>query len=86
MKCSEITLREAITNTKDFLPVKIIFNGVILYNDYDDVNGENDIPLNLIPDRIWQFDKYIATSIDIEIVDFHHSIITIQGKYKEEEE
>ena len=27
MKCSEITLREAITNIKDFLPVKIIFNG-----------------------------------------------------------
>ena len=35
MKCSEITLREAITNIEDFLPVKIIFIGVVLYNDYD---------------------------------------------------
>ena len=83
MECSEITLREAITNIKDFLPVKIIFNGVVLYNDYDDDEGESDAPLNLIPDRIWQFDKYIATSINIEIVDFHHSIITIQGEYEE---
>ena len=86
MKCSEITLREAITNIKDFLPIKIIFNGVVLYNDYDSDKGESDVPLNLIPDRIWQFDKYIATSINIEIVDFHHSIITIQGKYEEMEE
>ncbi len=53
MKYSEITLREAIINTKDFLPVKIIFNGVVLYNDYDGDSGENDVPLNLIPDRIW---------------------------------
>ena len=83
MNYSEITLREAIINTEDFLPVKIIFNGVVLYNDYDGDNGENDVPLNLIPDRIWQFDKYIATSINIEIVDFHHSIITIQGEYEE---
>lgn len=83
MKCSEITLREAIINTKDFLPIKIIFNGVVLYNDYD---GDEGDPLNLIPDRIWQFDKYIATSINIEIVDFHHSIITIQGMYEESEE
>mgnify|MGYP003427614526 CR=1 FL=1 len=44
---------------------------------------KSDAPLNLIPDRIWQFDKYIATSINIEIVDFHHSIITIQGEYEE---
>lgn len=85
MKCSEITLREAITKSEDFLPVKIIFNGVVLYNDYDD-NEESDAPLNLIPDRLWQFDKYIATSINIEIVDFHHSIVTIQGEYEEKED
>ena len=87
MKCSEITLREAIGYIDNFfLPVKIIFNGVILYNDYDGDKGESDVPLNLISNRIWQFDKYIATSINIEIVDFHHSIVTIQGEYEEEEE
>lgn len=86
MKCSEITLREAIEKVDGFCPVKIIFNGVILYNDYDsEGDGEHDVPLNLIPNRIWQFDKYIATSISIEIVSFHHSIVIIQGKYKEED-
>ena len=83
MKCSEINLREAITSIKDFLPVKIIFNGVVLYNDYDGDEEESDTPLNLIPDRIWQFDKYIVTSINIKIVDFHHSIVTIRGEYDE---
>ena len=85
MKCSEITLREAIEKTDCFCPVKIIFNGVILYNDYDgDDDGEIDAPLNVIPNRIWQFDKYIATSIDIEIVEFHHSIIAMRGEYRED--
>lgn len=84
MKNSEITLREAIECADQFCPVKIIFNGVILYNDYDgDADGESDIPLNVIPNRIWQFDKYIVTSVNIEIVEFHHSIISMQGEYRE---
>ena len=85
MKNSEITLRWAIEYTDQFCPAKIIFNGVVLYNDYDgDENGESDIPLNVIPNRIWQFDKYIVTSINIEIVEFHHSIISMQGEYRED--
>ena len=83
MKNSEITLREAIENVDIFCPVKIIFNGVVLYNDYDgDDDGECDSPLNVIPDRIWQFDKYIVTDINIEIMEFHHSIISMQGEYR----
>ena len=85
MKNSEITLREAIENVDIFCPVKIIFNGVVLYNDYDgDDIGECDIPLNVIPDRIWQFDKYIVTDINIKIMEFHHSIISMQGEYRED--
>lgn len=91
MKVSEITLRETIEKIDDFCPIKIIFNGVVLYNDYDSdveikdgVWGEIDLPINVIPDRLWQFDKYIVTSLSIEIVDHHHSIISIQGEYKEE--
>lgn len=85
MKCSEITLREAIKGSDIFFPIKIIFNGIVLYNDYDgDADGEMETPLNIIPERIWQFDKYIVTSMNIEIVEFHHSILTIQGEYREE--
>lgn len=84
MKCSEITLREAIEKTNNLSPVKIIFNGIVLYNDYDDEgDGECEIPLNVVPERLWQFDHYVVTSINIKIVQFHHSIIIIQGEYRD---
>ena len=93
MTCSEITLREAIEHIDCFCPVKIVFNGIILYNDYDDdmieigdgVYGENQPPMDVIPDRLWQFDNYIVTSINVEIVEFHHSVITMHGEYKTSE-
>lgn len=93
MPYGELTLRGAIEKISVFSPVKIMFNGIILYNDYDsDIEvdeglcGETDKPINVIPNRIWQFDKYIVNSIDIEIVEFHHSIVSMQGEYQEEEE
>lgn len=90
MTCSEITLREAIEYVDKFCPVKIVFNGIILYNDYDEdlpeiedgIYGENKPPMDVVPDRLWQFDKYVVTSINIEIVQFHHSVVTMQGEYK----
>ena len=89
MKTSEWTLRTAIKNIETFGPIKIIFNGIVLYNDYDSeieiedgVYGENRFPLDVIPNRLWQFDKYIVTSINIEVVEFHHSIVTMQGEYR----
>jgi hypothetical protein len=92
MSHGELTLRGAIEKISVFSPVKIMFNGIILYNDYDsDIEieegmfGETDLPISVIPNRIWQFDKYIVDSIDIEIVEFHHSIVSIQGQYQEEE-
>ena len=86
MKCSEMTLRDAIERADVFCPIKIVFNGVVLYNDYDgDADGEDKVPLNIVPERIWQFDKYIVTSMNIEIVEFHHSILTIQGEYREKD-
>lgn len=90
MTCSEINLREAIEYVEKFSPVKIVFNDIILYNDYDDnmleiedgVWGENKPPMDVVPNRLWQFDNYVVTSINIEIVEFHHSVITMQGEYK----
>ena len=90
MNCSEITLREAIKYVDHFCPIKITFNDVVLYNDYDsDVEikegfyGENRPTPDVISDRLWQFDRYIVTSLSIEIVDFHHSIVKMRGEYKE---
>lgn len=80
---SEITLFEAVQKIQDFLPVKILFNGVVLYNDWEwdeDLAPTWDLLLN----RLWQADKYIVDKINIEIVDFHHSIISMKGKRKED--
>lgn len=86
MRNSEITLRDAIESADTFCPVKIVFNGVVLYNDYDgDADGEDKVPLDVVQDRLWQFDKYIVTSMNIEIVEFHHSILTMQGEYREDD-
>lgn len=90
MTNSEISLRKAIEYVDKFCPVKIVFNGIILYNDYDEdvieiedgVYGENKSPMDVVADRLWQFDNYVVNSINIEIVEFHHSVITMQGEYK----
>ena len=66
--------------------VSIVF---ILYNDYDEnvieieegVYGEDKLPMDVVADRLWQFDNYIVNSINIEIVDFHHSIVELFGVY-----
>lgn len=89
MKCGEITIYEAIRYVNNFYPVKIIFNDMVVYNDYDSkveiedgLYGEIMPPLAVVPDRIYKFNKSIVTSINIDIIDFHHSIVTMQGEYK----
>lgn len=94
MKCSEITLDEAISYVGRFCPIKIIYNNEVLYNDYDStvviertedgepIYGEITPPECVIPDRIRPINSYIVTSINIEIVEFHHSIVTMTGYFK----
>lgn len=94
MKCSEITLRQAIGYINNLSPIKIIYNGCTLYNDYDStvvaartedgecIYGEILPPACVIPDRIQPIDNYIVTSINIDIVDFHHSIVEMHGYFK----
>ena len=90
MKNTEITLRETIEKISTFCPIKIIFNNMVLYNDYDsEVEIENGAygeimpSLAVVPHRISKFDKSVVTSINIEIVDYHHSIVIMQGEYIE---
>ena len=89
MKCNEISIYDAIIYVDRFCPVKIIFNDIVLYNDYDSkveiedgLCGEVLPPLVIIPDRIQEFKWSVVTSISIDIVQFHHSIVTMQGVYK----
>ena len=93
MKVSEITLMEALDKIQPFCPVKILFNNIELYNDFDsdrvsiDENGEEIIGedehfLVVVPGRLWQCEDYRITSIKIDIVEFHHSIVTMEGYFE----
>lgn len=84
MSNSEITIRDAIEYVDKFNPCKITFNDIILYDDYDD-SEDNGFSLDIISNRLWQFDNYIVRYLTIKIVDFHHSVVTMRGEYKENE-
>lgn len=88
---TELTLREAIEIIEPFCPIKITFNGIELFNDYDDVDysleqfdKEKDF-IDLLADRLWRFDDYLVTSLNIKIVQFHHAIVEMEGYMKERE-
>lgn len=89
MKQSEITLIETVAMLKAFAPIKIMFNDIVLYNDYDSeievepgLFGENRPPLEVIPERLWQAKDYIVTDINISIVQYHHCIVKLKGRYE----
>ena len=89
MKQSEITLIEAVAMLRAFAPVKILFNDIVLYNDYDSeieiepgLWGENKTPLEVLPERLWQAKDYIVTDINVSIVQHHHSIVRLRGRYE----
>lgn len=88
---TELTLREAVEKINPFCPIKITFNGIELFNDYDDVDySQNQFSeingfTNLLADRLWRFDDYLVTSLNIKIVQFHHAIVEMEGHMKERE-
>lgn len=89
MKQSEITLIEALSMLDGFAPIKISLNDIILYNDYDwepgaehEMRGETKPWQEVIMDRLWQAKDYVITDVNIKIVQYHHSIITLRGRYE----
>ena len=90
MKQSEITLIEALSMLDGFAPIKISLNGIVLYNDYDstiqigdsEMYGETTPWQDVVMKRLWQSKDYVITDNNVKIVDFHHSIITMHGRYE----
>ena len=89
MKQSEITLIEALSMLDSFTPIKISLNGIVLYNDYDSeveiqpgVYGEVKPWQDVVMKRLWQSKDYIITDINISVVQHHHSIISMRGRYE----
>lgn len=91
-KQSEIKFGETLKMLDSLNPIKVVYNKKELYNDYDSktvlrvledgdkVYGE-DIPPNvIIPVRFPELLNKRVYAINIEIVDFHHSIIYMYGE------
>lgn len=82
MKASTLTLEEAINLVDAFLYVKITFNDRVIYDDYD--HNEYESPYAAIPRRIERFRNSIIYSIEIDMVQRHHTIIRMYGEFVEE--
>ena len=83
MEHSGITVVEAIKGLKEpFFPIKITFNGIVLYNDYED--DEAVSVLEAVEGRLQHFENYSVTSMNIEVVGFHHSIVNLFGERKKD--
>ena len=92
MKHSSRTLSEVISMLDIFALIKIIYNNEVLYNDYDtddvatvledgtEVYGEIMPPNAVIPNRIKGREDNIINSINIKIVGYHHSIVTLKER------
>ena len=91
-KQSEITLSEALQNIYSLCPIKITYNNKELYNDYDSktvievlddgekVYGEL-LPYNIsIPSKFPELLNKRVYKINIDVVQYHHSIINIVGE------
>ena len=92
MNVSELTLEDTIDIIRFFSPVKVSFNGNVFYNDYDDMEENEDgicgevLPLMLVKDRIGSFKKSLVHDIHFSVVDFHHTVVSIVGEYIESKE
>lgn len=77
---SEVTLIEALSMLDGFCPIKITLNDILLYDDYD--GNEEEPWQNVVPNRLWLFKDYIVYKFEVTIVEFHHCIVEIKGRYE----
>ena len=87
---SELNPLQVVQRLEGLSPIKITLNGIVLYNDYDSnveiepgVFGEIQSPTAMLPKRLWQIENYVVTSVNIKIVQHHHSIVEMKGRYEE---
>ena len=81
-KYTEISFMDAISMTDKFCPIKIYYNGKLVWDD--DASMGAYISLESAIDNFktkhpeWQ--QIMIHTIKIDIVSFHHSIIYLKGK------
>lgn len=91
-KQSVIELWEALKLLDPMNPVKVVYNKKELYNDYDSktvlrvlangdkVYGEVQPPNIIIPVRFPELLSKRVYTINIEIVEYHHSVVYMYGE------
>lgn len=91
-KQSEIEFWEALKLLGPISPIKVLYNKKELYNDYDSktvlmvledgdkVYGEDTPPDIIIPLRFPELLNKRIYTINIEIVNHHHSIVHMYGE------
>lgn len=84
MEHNEIGLFEALVMLEPFAPVKVSFNGVLLFNDYDGNEDESAPLLVTVQRRLWHAERYVVSDINVSIVEFHHGVVELWGRYEEE--
>lgn len=75
-RCSEVTFDELTANLAF---VKVVYNGKTIY---DDTTDEGETPYSLYSMRVL-YGKKIVCSMKVDIVDFHHCVLTIKGEKDE---
>lgn len=87
MNAYKMPILDVLENIKAFSPVKICFNNIVLYNDWDvnDANctGESEPYDIAVPERLKDvLDNYDVwvTKFEVIIVDYHHSLIYMAGE------
>ena len=88
MKHSELSFKDILEDVLySISPVKIYYNDKEIYNDYDnaveiefDIYGEMAAPEVVIPERNPELLDQKIFGLRVEIVDFHHSIVWLEGE------
>lgn len=82
---SSITLEEAIHTSLPHSPIKIYYNNECIWDDTLSFN-KGWLPLANALDKFRKthedYDQIVITNIEIEVVEWHHSIIRLKGKKK----
>lgn len=82
MTHSSIKLFDVINGLHFAPPVKVVLNNQVLYDDYD---GDETKPLEAaIKERLPDFERYFVTSIKLDVVSFHHSVVKMIGEKSDE--